>query len=53
MPFALLEMANGKRGEFVTTETASKKYGEQCPISLAFDPLAVWCQPERLTLVCA
>lgn len=51
MPFALLEMANSQRGEFVATEPASKKYGKQSPISFAFDPLAVWRLPERLTLV--
>ena len=51
MSFALLKMTYGKTGEFVATEPTSKKYGKQSPISFAFDPLAVGCLPERLTLV--
>lgn len=51
MCFAVLKLANGERGEFVTTEAASKKSGEQCPIALAFDPLAIRRLPERSTLV--
>jgi hypothetical protein len=41
MPFALLEVANGQPGEFVATEPTSKKYGKQCPVPFALDPLAV------------
>ena len=51
MPFALLEMANRQRGEFVAAEPASEKHAEQSSIPFALGPFAIWCLPESVALV--
>jgi len=51
MPFALLEMANRQRGEFVAVEPASEKQSEQSSIPFALSPFAIWCLPENVALV--
>ena len=51
MPFALLEMANRQRGEFVASEPASEKHAEQSSIPFALGPFAIWCLPESVALV--
>jgi hypothetical protein len=51
MPFALLEMANRQRGEFVAAEPASEKQSEQSSIPFALGPFAIWCLPESVALV--
>jgi hypothetical protein len=51
MAFPLLNVANREPGEFVPAESTSEKNSKQRPVPFTFDPLVVWCLPERLSLV--
>ena len=50
MPFALLQVAESQRGEFLPTESAGQQESKQRPITLALQPLLVWRLPECLRL---
>jgi hypothetical protein len=45
MPFPLLEVAKGKRSDFVATKSAGQQQGKQSPIAFAFELFAVWRLP--------
>jgi hypothetical protein len=50
MPFPLLEVAKGKRSDFVPTQSAGQQQGKKSPITFAFELFAVWRLPKRYRL---